>query len=219
MKKIAFVILNYLTADETEKCIESIMNNCKDYDYKIYIIDNCSPDNSGIYLKNKYIAFSNVETIICERNLGFANGNNVGFNKAKYEYKADFIVLCNSDTEILTSNFCSDIINKYSIEKFAVMGPKELLPDGSYYPLNDNYPTIKSVKKNIEYYKRELRANNDFIFNFFYSFYKPLKKICSKLFRSITRNWLRNRRVWCIDHSSFCGALCIGECGNGSIFL
>ena len=114
MKKIAFVILNYLTADETEKCIESIMNNCKDYDYKIYIIDNCSPDNSGIYLKNKYIAFSNVETIICERNLGFANGNNVGFNKAKYEYKADFIVLCNSDTEILTSNFCTDIINKYS---------------------------------------------------------------------------------------------------------
>ncbi len=26
MKKLAFVILNYLTAEETEKCIESIMN-------------------------------------------------------------------------------------------------------------------------------------------------------------------------------------------------
>lgn len=177
MKKIAFVILNYLTEDETEKCVDSIQKCCSNNEYKIYIVDNCSPNGSGKYLKKKYIRYNNIETILCDKNIGFARGNNVGFKKAKYEYKADFIVLCNSDTVILNSDFCRCIVEKYETDNYSVLGPKELLPDGTYYPLNDDYPTIDSVKRKIRLLDQKRLANEDLLYSLYYNTKNFFKKI------------------------------------------
>ena len=189
-KKFAFVILNYMTLKETEECVKSIFDKCKNVDYRIYIVDNCSPDKSGEALKKKYKNNDRIETIINDDNLGFARGNNVGFVKAKYEYKADFILLINSDTVLLTDNTCEKIAKKYEKTKFALMGPKEILPDGSNYPLIDVYPTLEATKINIRAIKSKLRANNSKIYasyikvrNFYRRVKKGVKRRVKKLFR------------------------------------
>ncbi len=186
MNRFAFVILNYMTKSETEKCVESIINVCKKYEYMIYIVDNNSPDKSGESLKNEYNKNKKIEVILCNENLGFANGNNVGFVKAKNEFNADFIILCNSDTVILSNNFCKQIENKYASDTFAVMGPKEILPDGTCYPLNNNYPTIESTQKNIKIIKKKLRANNNYLYAKYYNFTLKLKSLIKKHIKNNT---------------------------------
>lgn len=151
--KFVFVILNYITENDTIQCVESIFQNCKENAFEIIIVDNASPNKSGESLQKKYNNNKLVNVIISEKNLGFANGNNLGFKYAKEKLDADFIILCNSDTEILQNDFCERIMKKYDETNFAVLGPKELLKDSTYYPLTINLPTIKQVKNSILRYR------------------------------------------------------------------
>ncbi|MFP3125328.1 glycosyltransferase [Ectobacillus funiculus] len=120
---ISFVILHYLTEQDTIECIESILNNVDYKDYSILVVDNGSPNNSGESLKLRYQYNSKVDIILSDKNLGFAKGNNVGFLKAKYEYQADFIILMNNDTIIEQQDFLDQVVSKYNSTKYAVMGP------------------------------------------------------------------------------------------------
>lgn len=186
MKKFAFVILNYLTYLETERCVESIRLIGKNQDYKIIVVDNCSPNKSGELLKTKYENDEDIDVVLLDDNIGFARGNNVGFLKAKNEYNADFILLCNNDTVIKTPNFCEKLIEKYRNDPFAVLGPKEILPNGSNYPLNNKYPTLESVEQKIKNYKQKLRARENFLFGIYYKFKKTinnLRQVIIKIFK------------------------------------
>ena len=157
--KFVFVVLNYITENDTEECVESIIKNCKEANFEIVIVDNGSPNNSGERLKNKYNDNKLVHVIISDTNLGFAKGHNLGFKYAKDNLKPNFIILCNNDIKIIQDDFCSKIENKYIETNFAVLGPKELQLDNTYYPVNLYIPTIEQVKKNIfkfriQYYSR-----------------------------------------------------------------
>ena len=123
--KFVFVILNYITENDTIECVDSIINNCKENNFEIVIVDNDSPNKSGINLKNRYKDKKLIHVIISKKNLGFANGNNLGFKYAKEKLNPDFIILCNSDTQVLYNDFCEKIEKKYNEIKFAVLGPKE----------------------------------------------------------------------------------------------
>ena len=121
--RFSFVILHYLTYQDTDECIESIMQNVDYEDYNIVVVDNGSPNNSMELLQKKYGQHNKVFLIKNNENLGFAKGNNLGFKYAKEELHADFIILINNDTLIEQSDFISLIINKYSNVKFHILGP------------------------------------------------------------------------------------------------
>ena len=44
MKKMVFVVLHYLTTDDTVECVSSIRRCCADGEYQIIIVDNASPN-------------------------------------------------------------------------------------------------------------------------------------------------------------------------------
>ena len=102
--KIVFIILNYNTFQETKDCVLSIESKVDTQNYKIVIVDNLSTDDSAdkiekfIEQKNNMILIRNTE------NLGFAKGNNVGIEYAKRNYKPQFIVVLNSDTELIQND-------------------------------------------------------------------------------------------------------------------
>ena len=121
--RFSFVILHYLTYQDTDECIESIMQNVDYEDYNIVVVDNGSPNNSMELLQKKYGQHNKVFLISNNENLGFAKGNNLGFKYAKEKLHADFIILINNDTLIEQSDFLSLIINKYSKVKFHILGP------------------------------------------------------------------------------------------------
>ncbi len=116
-----FVILHYNTIDETINCINSIKNKVRGKK-KIIIVDNCSPNNSGIKLKEKYKDDNEISVIINKENLGFAKGNNVGF-KYSLKFDPDYICILNNDVELVNDNF-DDLVEKcYEEENFAVLSP------------------------------------------------------------------------------------------------
>lgn len=148
---VTFVILHYITIDDTIECIKSIVNNVKYNNYNIVVVDNASPNGSGEELKRIYNGIPNIFVLSNNQNLGFAKGNNVGFKFAKNQLKADFIVMINNDTIIEQNNFC-DLINEfYRTEKFYILGPniESLYDNGHQNPYKESIATKGKVIKTL----------------------------------------------------------------------
>lgn len=144
-KKIVFLILHYNTIEDTIKCVESIKKNVND-DYHIVIVDNKSPNNSGVLLEDKYKDDKNISIILLDSNIGFARGNNVGFKFIKENFDTDYISMMNNDTYLLDSTFVEKIENEYKRSQFAVLGPKILLPNNKVNPVQKSLITKKQLK-------------------------------------------------------------------------
>lgn len=102
--KIAIVILNYNTFDDTVVCINSIKEHTKGIAYKIYVVDNASPDKSGAQLHAKYENDLDVFVLLSGSNLGFSGGNNIGI-RAALKDECEYIYLLNSDIILLNDAF------------------------------------------------------------------------------------------------------------------
>jgi len=131
VKNIAVVILNYNTFDDTVICVDSIKKFTKKISYKIYIVDNASPDKSGEQLLAKYTSDSGVDVLRSDVNKGFSGGNNIGIRAALndgYEY----IYLLNSDIILKNDAFAFMQAAFESNEDIAVVGPSILDREKKY---------------------------------------------------------------------------------------
>ena len=130
MKDLCFVILHYSTKEDTEKCIESIQKRIDTDNYYIIVVDNGSTNKSGVLLEKQYKENNKIKIILNNTNLGFAKGNNVGFQYAKNVIGCKFIVMLNSDTYLLQDDFYQAIYEEYNSSKFAVLGPQIISKNG-----------------------------------------------------------------------------------------
>ena len=126
MYDIAFVILNYNVFEETVSCVSSILNNIDTDNYSIVIVDNNSPNKSGIKLKRYYTGHIRVKVFVNDENVGFARGNNIGISYIRERDKgARFICCINNDTLIEQGNIYSAIKDIYEGDNsIAVIGPR-----------------------------------------------------------------------------------------------
>ena len=88
MYRVAVIILNYNTWEDTLNEIELVYNICNIPMSDIVVIDNASPNESGVQLKKKSKEKGFV-FIQATQNKGYAAGNNIGLEFAisrKYEY-------------------------------------------------------------------------------------------------------------------------------------
>ena len=100
---ISFVILHYQAVDETISCIETIIEKVSG-NKKVIVVDNGSPNGTGKLLQEKYKGFDCVCVVSTKKNLGFAKGNNIGFQEAKKD-NPDFIVVMNNDVFLKQDDF------------------------------------------------------------------------------------------------------------------
>lgn len=131
MKNIAVVILNYNTYDDTVVCVDSIKKFTKQNSYKIYIVDNASPDKSGNQLSAKYEGDSDVIVLVSEQNKGFSGGNNIGIRAALndgYEY----VYLLNSDIILENDAFALMQEAFETKDDIVVVGPSIVNSLGNY---------------------------------------------------------------------------------------
>ena len=92
---VVTVVLNWNGRDDTLTCLESL----KRLDWPCHetiVVDNGSSDGSAGAIRS---AHPEVTLIATGRNLGFAEGNNVGL-RAALEAGADYVLLLNNDTVI-----------------------------------------------------------------------------------------------------------------------
>lgn len=128
-KKIGFVILHYLAYDMTKQCVDTLLHNFNVKDIRIIIVDNASTNDSGIQLQKDYFNNSCVSVVINDENLGFAKGNNVGYEVLKREGEYDFIIIMNNDVIIEDRNFIDKIYKIYERTNFYILGPDIYSPN------------------------------------------------------------------------------------------
>ena len=161
MFRFTFVVLHYITLEETIECVESILKKVNYKYFNIVIVDNGSPNNSGSALYKKYNDHEKVFVELNEDNLGFARGHNIGYKVAKYKLGSDFIILLNNDTIIKQEEFIEKIIEKYNSQQFDILGPDIIsLVDYSHQnPVRQNGLTLTELKRNTVYYSFLLLIN------------------------------------------------------------
>lgn len=117
--KIAYVILHYKNAEVTTKCLNYLISIMGDYS-KAIVVDNYSQNNSLDEIKKMIGSNDKIHYICNSKNIGFARGNNLGYEYARETLNANCIIIMNNDIFIKDPEFeiklyMDEIINKYSI--------------------------------------------------------------------------------------------------------
>ncbi|MBS4212686.1 glycosyltransferase family 2 protein [Neobacillus rhizophilus] len=180
---IAIIVLNYKTWQDTILCVESIRKTTK-CPYKIYVIDNDSPNESFYKLKSAFSSDDDVMIVKSQENKGYSAGNNIGIKLALND-GADAVILSNSDVIYFENSI--DTMHRFikNNKQVGIVGPKVLLPDGSIqhfirknYDFK-NYILTKKPLINIRLFGvREKVLFENYNYNDTLSFYGVLSGCC-----------------------------------------
>lgn len=114
--KLAIAILNWNGLELLKRFLPSLCKYTSET-YQIYIIDNCSEDDSVNFIKKN---FDRIKVIKLNKNYGYAKGYNIGLKNIN----AEIICLLNNDVEV-SKNWTEPIIQQFRKEKnTAVIQPK-----------------------------------------------------------------------------------------------
>ena len=146
---IGIVILHYNNINDTKECIDSIKRNIDTELYRIIIVDNKSPNDSGLLLEKQYRSEDKIVVLLNEKNKGFSAGLNVGINYLHAQYDPTFTILSNNDVKLLDKKLYLHLKSEFDRSGFSVLGPLIVNPDGRC----DDNPIfdIKYSKINAEY--------------------------------------------------------------------
>ena len=158
----------------TFECVTTLLTNFKSANIKIIIVDNASTNGTGAKLSAVFSEQKQVHVILNEKNLGFAKGNNIGYEYAK-QFKPDFVIVMNNDVLIHDCNFLYKVNEFYQYEPFAVLGPdiynsKSKKHQNPLYINGNTKDTVIKIQKRLE---KEFAH-----FNFYYCknrFLSPIK--------------------------------------------
>lgn len=168
-----FVILHYLTANDTIECVDSILTI--QGSYHVVIVDNGSNNGSIEIVEKRFINYKNIHIIKNNNNIGFASGNNVGYQFARDILHADFIAISNNDVIVATTNMIELIESYFLKNRFFLLGPDiESLVDHKHQnPMSINKLGIKQVSREIWKYRILLCLSR-------MGFYDKVKRIKNK---------------------------------------
>lgn len=90
-KELSIIYVNYNTADQVMKSVESVRRHTKGIDYEIIVADNNSQNDTNL---QTLIDDEAVKVVRLDDNYGFGKANNAGVKESTGEY----IFLLNPDT-------------------------------------------------------------------------------------------------------------------------
>jgi len=123
-KKVLIIIVAYNSSDYIGDCLSSLGG--VDYprdSFDVLVIDNASTDGSMDQIRKDWPA---VKLIVNQKNLGFAGGNNIGFQYA-VDNGFDYIYLLNQDTVVRPDFLTQAIISAEAEPDIGAVQSKLLL--------------------------------------------------------------------------------------------
>lgn len=125
--QLSVIILNYNVRYFLEQCILSVQEAIQGLDAEIIVVDNNSPDDSCMMIKERF-----PEVILLENkeNVGFPKGNNMGVEKAKGEY----ICILNPDTVVAEDTFNKILAFAQTKTDLGIIGCKLIDGTGHFLP-------------------------------------------------------------------------------------
>lgn len=116
---ISIIIVNYNGEKFLKDCFQAIeVQSFKDYE--VIIVDNGSHDKSVSFIEENYAHYKLIKK---DKNLGFAEGNNLGYKEAKGKW-----LFCLNNDTVLKEDFFAKIaeaIDRYG-DEYSVFAPKIL---------------------------------------------------------------------------------------------
>ncbi len=110
---VTVIVLNWNGKELTIKCLESL-KKVNYSNFNILVVDNGSTDGSVDTLKDK---FPEISVLSLENNLGYASGNNRGFDSLEPD-PPKFVIFLNNDT-IVDDNFIEPLVKQLLNKKNA----------------------------------------------------------------------------------------------------
>ncbi|MDM8262302.1 glycosyltransferase family 2 protein [Ligilactobacillus salivarius] len=153
MYKFSFVVLHYKSYKDTIECVNSILDLYSEVN--VVIVDNASGDGTVEKLIKKYKSKENIYIIKNNRNLGFAEGNNVGYTYAREVLLSEFILVCNNDLIFSQEDYLVKIKKIYNETGAYIIGPDiESLSDGQHQnPMSPTTTNPYRINREILRYK------------------------------------------------------------------
>lgn len=132
---IDIFIISYNTSRLTAECVESVFKRKSSLDFRVFVIDNASNDDTVRVIKEN---FKNVTVIQNEQNLGYAKAVNIAGKLAS----GDYFIVANSDVVFFenTVDELFQILKKDS--NVAVCCCQQVYPNGKWQSSYRLYPGI-----------------------------------------------------------------------------
>lgn len=124
---IGILILNYKKYQVTADCIRSVLQTAGDLDYRIYVLDNGSGNDSLARLQAEFADCPTITWMESQENTGYARGNNLMLQKARRD-GCSAAVITNSDIVFLPGTLqqlAADVAAGHPI-----VGPRLQYPNG-----------------------------------------------------------------------------------------
>ncbi len=141
--KLSICVVNYNTADLTRNLLESIFNPKSGFDSKtmeVVVLDNGSEDGCSEVIKD---FLPKIKYLQNKNNEGFSKG----YNKTVSYSKGQYILLLNSDIEVMKDSLSRIIKWADHFQGQAVLGGRLIFPDRSPQGSVYNLPTIWGAVK------------------------------------------------------------------------
>lgn len=135
MPQLSVVVVNWNTRDLLRACLRSIFSTVKEVTFECIVIDNASSDGSADMVEKE---FPRAILIRSKENLGFTKGYNLGLRQAK----GDFLMIVNSDLELLPGSAVRMIDYLKEHPDVGMVGPKLISPDGTVQVNGQRFPTF-----------------------------------------------------------------------------
>ncbi|MDP3920808.1 MAG: glycosyltransferase family 2 protein [Candidatus Omnitrophota bacterium] len=148
--KLSIVLVHFKTVSLTLTCIESIYTHAPDCSFEIIVVDNGSNDDIEAVISDRY---PEVRFIESGDNLGFTRGNNLGIHNSHGEY----VVLLNTDTELIDRSFDAMITYMESHTEVGILGPRHVDGQGNFQLSFGHFPTFFSeIVRKLAHYRLQI---------------------------------------------------------------
>lgn len=125
---LGIIILNYKTWQLTVKSV-NMLKKILSIEYKIFVVDNASPNNSYEELQNVFQNDAHVTCILSKENGGYAKGNNIGIKACKQE-GIKYALITNNDVEFYPDAISSMLQTIMESRNTVIVSPKILSRNG-----------------------------------------------------------------------------------------
>lgn len=138
MLDLAIIIVNYRTPDLLRDCLTSVYASAGAFSYQVYVIDNCSQDESCAMVE---LEFPQVRLIASETNGGYPYANNLGLRALGFANPGEasmpldqlprYVLLLNADTQLPPTALAETIAYLDAHPDTGIVGPRLVQADGS----------------------------------------------------------------------------------------
>lgn len=160
MEKVSIIVPVYNAVNTLSRCVNSILEQSVS-DFVIYLVDDCSSDNSWILMKKLKDLDERIKIYHLEKNSGPSEARNIALDNCEGEY----ITFIDSD-DYIAPNYLEYMLQKTNISDIVISSFVQIDVNGNYlreYRANNNYYADNYIKAlDIAY---GMKDDLDFVYN------------------------------------------------------